>query len=176
MPELVNEASKLFPKQKFICLDGYLIGNSMYIPHYTTNSSKAISQDIFRACLYLWHERHKPEKNRHDHRSELSGNGKMIIPGILKGLRAIDPAFQLDIRVLGNWFDAAKAAELSRSLYAQGADIILPICGSASQGAVRVAQETGKYLVFFDDDEFARAPDNILGCTILHQKNSPTAV
>jgi len=95
---------------------------------------------------------------------------KMIIPGFLKGLTAVDPGFQLDIRVLGNWYDAAKAAELSRSLYAQGADIILPICGSASQGAVRVAQETGKYLVFFDDDEFARAPDNILGCTVLHQE------
>jgi len=28
MPELVNEASKIFPKQRFICLDGYLAGNS----------------------------------------------------------------------------------------------------------------------------------------------------
>jgi len=66
---------------------------------------------------------------------------------------------------------AAKAADLSRSLYAAGADIILPICGSASQGAVKVAQETGKYLVFFDDNEFARAPDNILGCAVLHQED-----
>jgi len=94
----------------------------------------------------------------------------MIIPGFTQGLKAVDPAFQLDIRVLGNWYDAAKAADLSRSIYAGGADVILPICGSASQGAVKVAQEVGKYLVFFDDDEFARAPQNILGCTVLHQE------
>jgi len=96
---------------------------------------------------------------------------KMIIPGFTAGMKAVDPAFQLDIRVLGNWFDAAKTADLSRSLYASGADIILPICGSASQGAVKVAQELGKYLVFFDDNEFSRAPDNILGCAVLHQED-----
>jgi len=173
MPELVNNVSKSFPKQKFICLDGYLPGNPNvysalynqleqgYVTGYLaglvsisgmkgTNSDKKIGMIIGQNYPVM---------------------DKMIIPGFMQGLKAADPAFQLDIRVLGNWYDAAKAADLSRSLYAAGADIILPICGSASQGAVKVAQETGKYLVFFDDNEFARAPDNILGCAVLHQED-----
>ncbi|HQN02520.1 MAG TPA: BMP family ABC transporter substrate-binding protein [Rectinema sp.] len=172
MPELVNEASKIFPKQRFICLDGYLAGNSsVYSALYNQLEQGYVTGYLSGLVSISGMKGTNPEKKI----GMIIGQNypameKMIIPGFLKGLTAVDPGFQLDIRVLGNWYDAAKAAELSRSLYAQGADIILPICGSASQGAVRVAQETGKYLVFFDDDEFARAPDNILGCTVLHQE------
>jgi simple sugar transport system substrate-binding protein len=51
-----------------------------------------------------------------------------------------------------------------------GADVILPICGSASQGVIKAAQDAGKYLVFFDSDEYSRAPASILGCTALRQE------
>ncbi len=173
MPELVNNVSKSFPKQKFICLDGYLPGNpKMYSALYNQLEQGYVTGYLAGLVSISGMKGTNPDKKI----GMIIGQNypvmdKMIIPGFMQGLKAADPAFQLDIRVLGNWYDAAKAADLSRSLYAAGADIILPICGSASQGAVKVAQETGKYLVFFDDNEFARAPDNILGCAVLHQED-----
>ncbi|MHB0854714.1 MAG: BMP family ABC transporter substrate-binding protein [Rectinema subterraneum] len=173
MPELVNNVSKSFPKQKFICLDGYLPGNpNMYSALYNQLEQGYVTGYLAGLVSISGMKGTNPDKKI----GMIIGQNypvmdKMIIPGFMQGLKAADPAFQLDIRVLGNWYDAAKAADLSRSLYAAGADIILPICGSASQGAVKVAQETGKYLVFFDDNEFARAPDNILGCAVLHQED-----
>ncbi|MGB9685134.1 MAG: BMP family ABC transporter substrate-binding protein [Rectinema subterraneum] len=173
MPELVNNVSKSFPKQKFICLDGYLPGNpNVYSALYNQLEQGYVTGYLAGLVSISGMKGTNPDKKI----GMIIGQNypvmdKMIIPGFMQGLKAADPAFQLDIRVLGNWYDAAKAADLSRSLYAAGADIILPICGSASQGAVKVAQETGKYLVFFDDNEFARAPDNILGCAVLHQED-----
>lgn len=172
MPELVSNVSKYFPSQKFICLDGYLSGNpQVYSALYNQLEQGYVSGYLSGLVSISGIKGTNQEKKV----GMIIGQNypvmdKMIIPGFTQGLKAVDPSFQLDIRVLGNWFDAAKAAEISRSLYATGADIILPICGSASQGAVKVAQESGKYLVFFDDDEFARAPDNILGCAVLHQE------
>ncbi len=173
MPELVNNVSKNFPTQKFICLDGYLSGNpNVYSALYNQLEQGYVSGYLSGLVSISGMKGTNPDKKV----GMIIGQNypvmdKMIIPGFTSGLKAVDPSFQLDIRVLGNWFDAAKAADLSRSLYSAGADIILPICGSASQGAVKVAQEMGKYLVFFDDNEFARAPDNILGCAVLHQED-----
>jgi len=172
MPELIHNISRSFPKQKFICLDGYLAGN----PNLYTALYNQLEQGYVTGYLAGLVSISGMKGTNQDKKigmiigQNYPAMDKMIIPGFTQGLKAVDPAFQLDIRVLGNWYDAAKAADLSRSIYAGGADVILPICGSASQGAVKVAQEVGKYLVFFDDDEFARAPQNILGCTVLHQE------
>ncbi|MEN6500167.1 MAG: BMP family ABC transporter substrate-binding protein [Rectinema sp.] len=172
MPELIHNISRSFPKQKFICLDGYLAGNpNLYTALYNQLEQGYVTGYLAGLVSISGMKGTNPDKKI----GMIIGQNypamdKMIIPGFTQGLKAVDPAFQLDIRVLGNWYDAAKAADLSRSIYAGGADVILPICGSASQGAVKVAQEVGKYLVFFDDDEFARAPQNILGCTVLHQE------
>lgn len=172
MPELINKISKSFPKQKFICLDGYLAGNpNLYTALYNQLEQGYVNGYLSGLVSISGMKGTNPDKKI----GMIIGQNypvmdKMIIPGFTQGLKAVDPAFQLDIRVLGNWYDAAKAADLSRSIYAGGADVILPICGSASQGVVKVAQEVGKYLVFFDDDEFDRAPQNILGCAVLHQE------
>ncbi|MCX8013561.1 MAG: BMP family ABC transporter substrate-binding protein, partial [Rectinema sp.] len=173
MPELVDKVTKIFPSQKFICLDGYLQGNpNIYSVLYNQIEQGYITGYLAGLVSISGIKGTNPEKKV----GMIIGQNypvmdKMIIPGFTQGLRAADSSFQLDIRVLGNWYDAAKAADLARSLYASGADIILPICGSASQGVVKVAQEMGRFLVFFDDNEFGRAPDHVLACAVLHQED-----
>ncbi len=172
LPDLINVTSKLFPKQKFICLDGSFTGN----PNLYTVLYNQVEQGYITGYLAGMLSTSKmPGTNADKKVGMIIGQhypamDKLIIPGFEKGLKAVDPAFQIDVRVLGNWFDATKAAELARSMIEAGADVILPICGSGSQGAIKVAQEAGIYLVFFDNDEYARAPGTILGCTILKQE------
>lgn len=172
MPDLVNKISVLFPKQKFICLDGQFAGN----PNMYTVLYNQIEQGFITGYLAgLVSTSSMPGANSAKKVGMLIGQhypvmDKLIIPGFEKGLKAVDPSFQLDVRVLGNWYDATKALELTKSMYDNGSDVILPIAGSASQGSVKAAQDSGKYLVFFDDDEYLRAPKNIVGCTALNQE------
>lgn len=171
LPDLINKISPAFPKQKFICVDGQLAGN----PNLYTVLYNQLEQGYVTGYLAgLVSMSSLPGANPDKKVGLIIGQhypvmDKIIAPGFEQGLKAADPAFQLDIRVVGNWFDATKAAELAKSMIASGVDVILPICGSASQGVVKTAQDSGKYVVFFDGDEFARAPKTILGCTVLRQ-------
>lgn len=171
LPDLINKISPAFPKQKFICVDGQLAGN----PNLYTVLYNQLEQGYVTGYLAgLVSMSSLPGANPDKKVGLIIGQhypvmDKIIAPGFEQGLKAADPAFQLDIRVVGNWFDAIKAAELAKSMIASGVDVILPICGSASQGVVKTAQDSGKYVVFFDGDEFARAPKTILGCTVLNQ-------
>ena len=68
----------------------------------------------------------------------------VILPGYKEGAEAASPGTAVDFRVVGNWYDATK-------------------------GAINAAKEKGKYLAFFDNASFERAPDNIISCTSLDQ-------
>lgn len=172
LPDLINKISPAFPKQKFICVDGQSAGN----PNLYTVLYNQLEQGYVTGYLAGLVSLSKlPGANADKKVGLIMGQhypvmDKIIAPGFEQGLKAADPGFQLDARVVGNWFDATKAADLAKSMIASGVDVILPICGSASQGVLKSVQEAGKYAVFFDGDEFARAPKNIMGCTVLHQE------
>jgi len=172
MPDLIGKISPLFPTQKFICLDGMSPGNPNLYTVLYNQSEQGYITGYLAGLLSL---SGLPGANPAKKVGMIIGQhypvmDKLIIPGFEQGLKAADPSFLLDTRVLGNWFDATKAAELAGSMIDGGVDVILPICGSASQGVIKAAQDSGKYLVFFDSDEYARAPKNILGCIALNQE------
>ena len=94
---------------------------------------------------------------------------KMMRPGFEKGAKAVDPGITVDFRVIGNWYDANKAADLANAMFDVGVDGIMTICGGANQGVINAAKERGKYVYFMDSNEYAQAPGTILGCGVLEQ-------
>ncbi len=173
LPALINKVSESFPKQKFVCLDAQGSGNpSLYTVLYNQLEQGYVTG--YLAGLVSLAKGQLAGANADKKVGMLIGQhypvmDRLIAPGFERGVKAADPAFQVDLRVLGNWYDATKAADLAKSMISAGADVILPICGSASQGVIKSAKESGTYVVFFDGDEFARAPKTVLGCTVLHQ-------
>jgi simple sugar transport system substrate-binding protein len=172
MPELCVKVGKSFPKQRFLVLDSYLPSSPQihtvlynqaeqgYVAGYlaglvTTGKLKG-SNAARRAGMVIG--QHYPVMD------------KVIAPGFERGLKAVDPAITVDLRVVDNWYDAAKGQALAKDEIAQGADVILPVCGGAAAGVYKAAAEAGAYVVVFDDDQFALAPGTILGCAILRQE------
>jgi simple sugar transport system substrate-binding protein len=97
---------------------------------------------------------------------------KEIRPGFQKGFQAVDPRITLDYRVIGNWYDANKAGDLAKSMMDGGVDVILSIAGGAAQGIIKAAQERGRYMLYFDSNEYSLAPGTIIGCSILRQERA----
>jgi basic membrane lipoprotein Med (substrate-binding protein (PBP1-ABC) superfamily) len=101
---------------------------------------------------------------------------RQIVPGFIDGARLVDPAIELDFRVIGNWYDANKAADLASGMIYAGVDVFTSIAGGAAQGIIRAIQESassGKrsaYAVFFNTNEYGRAPGLVVGCGIMEQK------
>ena len=75
---------------------------------------------------------------------------KLIEPGFRAGLAAVDGDIALETRVVGNWYDAAKAGELAKGLFDDGVDVILPVAGGAGQGVLSAAAEAGRRVVLLE--------------------------
>jgi simple sugar transport system substrate-binding protein len=171
MPELCAKVGAGFPKSKFLCLDGYLLGN----PQVYTVLYNQVEQGYVTGYLAgLVTTSRMPGANAERKVGFLIAQhypvmDKIIAPGFERGLKAVDPSISIDQRVLGNFYDAAKAADLARSMIGAGSDVLLSICGGANEGVYKAATAAGAYAVVFDGNDFARAPKAILGCTVLHQ-------
>ena len=163
LPELVEPLTAQFPNQKFILLDAYKQGNpSVATVRYNQHEQSYMTG--YMAGLMT-----KSKKIGLIAGQEYPVMNGVILPGYKEGAEASSPGTTVDFRVVGNWYDATKGAELANAMYSSGVDVILPICGGASQGVINAAKEKGKYLAFFDNASFERAPDNIISCTPLNQ-------
>ena len=172
MPQIMQEISVDFPDQKFLCLDGKLEG----LPNIYTAEYKQFDQAYMAGYLaglvtLSSMKGANPEKKVGlivaYHYPVLD---EVLIPGFKKGLSDIDKDITVDIRVVGNWWDATKAAELTSILINDGADVFLSISGGATQGVISKAQDMGKYIIHFDSNGYDKAPGTVLGSTVIKQK------
>jgi basic membrane lipoprotein Med (substrate-binding protein (PBP1-ABC) superfamily) len=163
LPDLVEPLTSQFPAQKFILLDAYMSGNSSiatvrYNQHeqsYLTGYMAGLMSKTHKIGLLAAQE--YPVMN------------DVILPGYTEGAQAAFSGTSVDFRILGNWYDATKGAELADAMYSSGDDVVLPICGGAAQGVISSAKEHGFFITWFDDVSFDKAPDNIVSCTVLDQ-------
>jgi len=175
LPEIVTSVSAKFPKQKFLLLDGELEGNpNVYSLRYNQREQAYMAGYI--AALTVLET------------GVQTGNGpagtkriglvaaqeypimnNVILPGYAEGARAVDPDFSVDFRIVGNWFDAAKAAELAAGMIRDGVKVLLPVAGGAAQGVIQAAAEAGAKVIWFDTNGYALRPPVVIGSSILRQ-------
>jgi Uncharacterized ABC-type transport system, periplasmic component/surface lipoprotein len=164
LPELVEPLTQQFPAQKFILLDAYKAGNgNIATVRYNQHEQSYLTG-------YMAGLMSKTKKIGLITAQEYPVMNDVILPGYTEGAQAASPGTTVDFRIVGNWYDASKGAELAKAMYESGVDVILPVCGGASQGVVSAAVEKKKYLVLFDSVAFDKAPNAIVSCTTLDQK------
>ncbi|MDR0452781.1 MAG: BMP family ABC transporter substrate-binding protein [Treponema sp.] len=172
LPEICVNVGKKFPNQKFIITDAEH-GGSSQISTYLYNQYE---QSLFLGYLAgLVTTSAMPHANAAKKLGFIAAQeypllNKHIVPAFLAGARMADPAIELDFRVIGNWFDANKAADLARSMIEGGVDVFASIAGGAAQGMIRTAEERGAYVVFHNTNEYKTAPGVIVGCGVVEQK------
>lgn len=172
LPEICERVGAKFPKQKFIITDAQKAGNSQirtylynqyeqslylgYLAGLVTTSSMQHANSALKIGFIAAQE--YPLLNKH------------MVPGFLAGARMVNPAIELDFRIVGNWFDANKAADLASSMKTAGVDVFAAIAGGAAQGLFKVAQEQGAYIVYHNTNEYKAAPGYVVGCGSMEQK------
>ncbi|MCR4742991.1 MAG: BMP family ABC transporter substrate-binding protein [Treponema sp.] len=164
LPELTLPIIESFPNQKFILLDANYQGNNniytvcynQYEQSYLTGYIAGLMSKTHKVALIAAQE--YPVMNN------------ILYPYFEKGAKAANPLTSADFRLVGNWYDATKGAEIADSLISKGVDVILPICGGASQGVIKSAVEHNIYITWFDNNGFAKAPGRIISSTVMEQK------
>lgn len=163
MPELCIPIAEKFPNQKFILLDSFCDTN----PQIASVSYDQRTQAFLSGYIGALYS--KSKKLALIGAQEYPIMNEIFLPYFTRGAQAAIPEATVDFRIVGNWFDATKGAELTRALVSNGVDLILPICGGASQGVIATALEKNIHLVWFDEDGFFRAPGTIISCTMINQ-------
>ena len=180
LPEICAAVGKSFPSQKFIITDAALPSGAEN-PQICTYLYNQYEQALFLgylAGLIAISDMPRANAARRDGpprigfiaAQEYPLLSRQIVPGFLDGARLAAPGIELDFRVIGNWYDANKAAELASAMIRSGVDVFTSIAGGAAQGLVRVIQEQGAYAVCFNTNEYGKAPGFIAGCGVMEQK------
>ncbi|GHV95929.1 BMP family ABC transporter substrate-binding protein [Spirochaetia bacterium] len=172
LPEICASVGKKFPNQQFIITDAWLEGN----PRISTYLYNQYEQSLYLGYLAgLVTVSKMPHANAARRIGFIAAQeypllSRHIVPGFLEGARRVDPGIELDFRVIGNWFDANKAAELASSMIDAGVDVFASIAGGAAQGMIKTAKERGAYVVSYNTNEYQQAPGIIVGCGLMEQK------
>lgn len=164
LPDLVEPIIQQFPNQKFILMDATKEGNqnihtvcyNQYEQSYITGYIGGLMSKTHKLALIAAQE--YPVMNN------------IIYPYFEKGAQAANNNSTVEFRIVGNWYDATKGAELADAVAKIGVDVILPICGGASQGVITSAVNNGIYVTWFDDNGFAKAPGTIISSSVMEQK------
>ena len=169
LPELASPIAIQFPEQKFIFLDAALPGNideelanHFYCVSYNQRDQAYVSG--YMAGLYS-----KSHKVGLIAAQEYPIMNNILYPYFAKGAADAFEGTTCDFRIVGNWYDASKGAELALAMNAVGVDVILPICGGASQGVISAAIEKGMHITWFDENGFEKAAGTIISCCMTDQ-------
>lgn len=164
LPDLVEPILKKFPNQKFILLDATKEGNqNIHTVCYDQAQQAYLSG--YAAGLMT-----KTKKLALITAQEYPVMNEIIFPSFVKGAQAVSSDITVDFMIVGNWYDATKGAELADAAYKSGVDVILPICGGASQGVITSAINNKIYISWFDDSGFSRAPGTIISSSTVQQE------
>jgi simple sugar transport system substrate-binding protein len=173
LPEICAAVASQFPKLKFAITDSSLAGN----PQIATWSYNQFEQSLALGYLAgLITNGSGMQYANADHKvgfiaaQEYPMLNKWMLPGFTAGAKMADPAIGVDYRVIGNWYDANKAANLADAMVKAGADVIISDAGGAAQGIIKSAEADGAYLLFLNDNEYATAPGYVAGCGEMQQK------
>ncbi|MDR1747469.1 MAG: BMP family ABC transporter substrate-binding protein [Spirochaetaceae bacterium] len=171
IPEIIAPLTSQFPEQRYIVLDALLAGNSS-IATFRYNQREEAYLAGYMAALVTGSsmEYANPQKKiGFIAAQEYPVMNGILLPSFIEGAQAADPETEVDFRIVGNWYDASKAAELARAMYNAGADVILPISGGANQGVISAARELGFYISWFDDNGFSKAPGYVVSSSVIRQ-------
>jgi simple sugar transport system substrate-binding protein len=170
LPEICANVGKKFPAMKFIITDASYQGN----PQISTYMYNQYEQSVYLgylAGLITTSALGKAGKRiGFIAAQEYPMLSRQMVPGFIAGAKMVDPGISLDFRVIGNWFDAGKAAELAASMIASGVDVFTAVAGGAAQGLIKTAKEQGAYIVLYNTNSYQAAPGIIVGCGFMQQE------
>jgi simple sugar transport system substrate-binding protein len=172
LPEICINVARMFPNQKFIITDAHHEGH----PQIKTYLFKQFDQALFLGYLAgLVTTSNMPHVNEQRRIGFIAAQEfplltREMIPGFIAGARLVDPAIELDRRIIGSWADASKAAELASAMIDSGVDVFTAIAGGAAHGMIRTVVERGAYIVSFNTNEYNLAPGFVVGSGRIEQK------
>ena len=172
LPEIAASVARVFPSQKFVITDAYYSGNPQIMTYFFNQFEQAFFLGYLAGLVSTSDMPHANSARRIGFiaAQEFPMLTRHMVPGFIEGARRVDPAIELDFRLIGNWFDASAASELAQGMINAGVDVFTSIAGGATQGLIHAIRDRGAYAVFFNTNEYHQAPGLVVGSGIIKQR------
>jgi simple sugar transport system substrate-binding protein len=172
LPEICANVGAAFPSQKFIITDAAYSGNQQICTYLYNQYEQALFLGYLAGLVTT---SGMPHANSAKWIGFIAAQeypllNRQMVPGFIDGARRVDSGIELDFRVIGNWYDANKAAELASGMINAGVDVFTSIAGGAAQGLTRTIKDRGAYSVNFNTNDYSQSPGFIVGCGKMEQK------
>ncbi len=166
LPELAEPLTKQFPNQKYLMLDGALSGNENIACVSYNQKEQTYLTGYISALLSKTHKVGLIAAQEYPVMNEI------LYPYFAQGAKDAVSGTTADFRIVGNWYDASRGQEIADAMAKTGIDVILPICGGASQGVIASAREKGIKLAYIDENSFAKAPGIVISSCSTEQEKA----
>lgn len=155
--EATANAAKEFPDQKYIAYDVALDFASHPYKNAVSILSKQNEGSFLAGAMAAKLTQSGVDKTNADKVIGFVGGGENaaindFLIGYIAGAKSVDPEVKVLFSYVGNFTDTATAKELALAQYAQGADIVYGVAGSASYGVYEAAMQDGKFAIGVDQD------------------------
>ncbi|MDR1800673.1 MAG: BMP family ABC transporter substrate-binding protein [Lachnospiraceae bacterium] len=175
----VNQAHKAYPEQKFVLIDADLNGyKDKFDGKEIPSTVWGVSFDLYQLGYlggYFCGLVTQSDMER--------ANDKLVVglvftdiydpwevdvkTGFTNGVKAAGANIEIINSVIGDWVDPQKGADVTRALFAQGADIVYYTTGASTYGCVTEAEAQGKYAIANDNNSISLSPDTVIACTLV---------
>ena len=95
-----------------------------------------------------------------------------FILGFKQGATTMVPDIEIQIIFIGNFNDAQKAYDLTRTAIENGANVVYNVAGPAGLGTLKAAADSDKYAIGVDSNQNGIHPDNVLASMVKQIGNS----
>jgi len=95
-----------------------------------------------------------------------------FILGFKQGAKTVVPDIDVQVIFIGNFNDAQKAYDLTKTAIQNGANVVFNVAGPAGLGILKGAADSKKYAIGVDSDQSGLHPDNVIASMIKQIGNS----
>ena len=171
MPEICRKIQEFYPDQDFLNLEGSGIKDDQVSTFFFNHKELAFLLGNFAGFITdsRMENENGPVKVGLIAGQEYPDMNNYIKPGFEMGFKNVNSDIDLDFRVIGNWYDASKAAELATDMFTNGVDVILTIAGGANQGVLTAAKDAQKFVLWYDSNGYAIEPGVVIGSGVIRE-------
>jgi basic membrane protein A len=95
-----------------------------------------------------------------------------FILGFKQGAKTVVPNIEVQVIFIGNFNDAQKAYDLTKTAIENGANVVFNVAGPAGLGILKGAADANKYAIGVDSDQNGLHPKNVIASMIKQIGNS----
>lgn len=99
--------------------------------------------------------------------AQSAGIDKFVV-GYIQGAKSVDPNIKVITAYSNDFANPTLGAQLAKSMYQQGADIVYGVAGGTNLGIIKQAKASNHYAIGVDADQDAIAPGYVLTTMIKH--------